>query len=152
MLEADVGEMKVALGRRDLGDILFGLQGGDPHDWYHGLCRAEQLYPTLFRIWLLGDGIALGVYVKIARWWVKEVEATIDPDMTQGRYDNTAWDEVESTDTIFSGKFSIRLLLAMWGGGKSRKWSAPHHKRHRPNELAAVPRVSLPQGILHLIV
>ena len=53
--------MKVALGRADLGEVLFLLKGGDAHDWYQGLCRslgqsAEQLYPTLFRIWLRQEG------------------------------------------------------------------------------------------------
>jgi hypothetical protein len=45
--------------------------------------------------------MTFGVYLKIVRWWVKEVEATTDPDMTPERYENTAWDEVESMDTIF---------------------------------------------------
>jgi hypothetical protein len=45
--------------------------------------------------------ITFGVYVKIVRWWVKEVEATTNPDVTPELYENTAWDEVESTGTIF---------------------------------------------------
>jgi hypothetical protein len=50
--------------------------------------------------------MTLGVYVTIVRWWVKEIEATTDPDMTQERYANTNWDEVESADTVF-----LRLIL-----------------------------------------
>jgi hypothetical protein len=50
----------------------------------------------------LGDVlIAFGVYVKIVRWWVKEVEATTNPGVTPELYENTAWDKVESTGTIF---------------------------------------------------
>lgn len=65
LLEANTAQIKVALGRPDLGEILFGLKGGDPHEWYAGLCRslgqsAEQLFPTLFRIWLReGDNESL---------------------------------------------------------------------------------------------
>lgn len=40
------------------------------------------------------------------RWWVKEIEAAIDPDMTQEKYDSANWDEVESMDTVF-----LRLIL-----------------------------------------
>jgi hypothetical protein len=50
--------------------------------------------------------VTLGVYVTIVRWWVKEIEATTDPDMTQERYENTNWDEAESSDTVF-----LRLIL-----------------------------------------
>lgn len=39
--------------------------------------------------------ITFSVYLKLVRWWVKEVEATTDPDFDQGKYDSTNWDEVE---------------------------------------------------------
>jgi hypothetical protein len=51
------------------------------------------------------------VYLKIMRWWVKEVEATTDPDFDQERYDNTKWDEVESPETIFLREIIIKSLL-----------------------------------------
>jgi hypothetical protein len=41
------------------------------------------------------------VYVKIVRWWVKEIDSTIDPDFDQERHENTDWDATETTDTIF---------------------------------------------------
>jgi hypothetical protein len=44
---------------------------------------------------------AFAVYLKIVRWWIKEVEATTDPDMDQETYDNTDWDNAESSDTVF---------------------------------------------------
>lgn len=61
MLEADVESMQLALGRPDLGEVLFGLQGHDHHEWYEGLCRnlgqsRRQLYPALLRIWLRDQG------------------------------------------------------------------------------------------------
>jgi hypothetical protein len=39
-------------------------------------------------------------YLKIVQWWVKEVEATTDPDMTEEQYNKTKWEDVESIDTI----------------------------------------------------
>jgi predicted ATPase len=61
MLEQDIERMKVALDRPDLDQVLFALKGHDHHEWYHGLClslgqTSEQLYPTLFRIWLRQAG------------------------------------------------------------------------------------------------
>lgn len=44
--------------------------------------------------------LALSVYVKITRWWWKEIECATDPDMTQEKYDSIQWDEVETVDTI----------------------------------------------------
>ncbi|WP_448205735.1 hypothetical protein [Azospirillum sp. sgz302134] len=92
--------------------------------WFHSLNaidsdefhEIERLYTIrneigheLFRI-VADDGktpitlfdviFALGVYVKIVRWWVKEVEATTDPDMDEHKYDSIDWDNVESSDTI----------------------------------------------------
>lgn len=60
--------------------------------------------------------ITFAVYVKIVRWWVKEVEATTDPDFDQERYDSTKWDEVESFDTIFLRQIMHKALAgnAQW--------------------------------------
>ncbi len=56
------------------------------------------------------------VYVKIVRWWVKEVEATTNPDFDQEDYDNTKWDEVESFDTVFLRQIIQKALVgnAQW--------------------------------------
>ena len=51
------------------------------------------------------------VYLKIVRWWVKEVEATTDPDFDQEKYDSTNWDEAESTDTVFLREIIRKSLL-----------------------------------------
>lgn len=55
--------------------------------------------------------ITFSVYVKIVRWWVKEVEATTDPEFDQERYDSTNWDEVESTDTLFLREIIRKSLV-----------------------------------------
>ena len=51
------------------------------------------------------------VYLKVVRWWWKEVEATTDPDFDQGKYDNTNWDEVELIDTIWLREIIRKSLL-----------------------------------------
>jgi hypothetical protein len=51
------------------------------------------------------------VYLKVVRWWVKEVEATTDPDFDQEKYDNANWDEVESIDTVFLREIIRKSLL-----------------------------------------
>lgn len=51
------------------------------------------------------------VYVKIVRWWVKEVEASTDPEFDQEKYDSTNWDEVESTDTLFLREIIRKALV-----------------------------------------
>ena len=56
--------------------------------------------------------ITFSVYLKIVRWWVKEVEATTDPDFDQGKYDSTNWDEVESIDTVFLREIILKSLVS----------------------------------------
>jgi hypothetical protein len=50
--------------------------------------------------------MVLGIYVKVVRWWIREVEVTTDPDMTREKYESINWDETESADTAF-----LRLIL-----------------------------------------
>jgi hypothetical protein len=51
------------------------------------------------------------VYVKIVRWWVKEVEATTDPDFDQEKHDKTNCEEVESVETVFLREIIRKSLL-----------------------------------------
>jgi hypothetical protein len=51
------------------------------------------------------------VYVKIVRWWIKEVEATTNPAFNQEEYDNADWDSVESSDTIFLREIIKKALV-----------------------------------------
>lgn len=43
---------------------------------------------------------AYGIYAKIVRWWLKEIEFATDPDITQEQYNSIAWDDVASFDTL----------------------------------------------------
>jgi hypothetical protein len=53
------------------------------------------------------------VYVKIVRWWIKEVEASTDPEMSQEQYDSTDWDEAESFDTMFLRQIIHKVLAGI---------------------------------------
>lgn len=44
--------------------------------------------------------VAFSVYVKIVRWWWKEIECTTDPSISKEEYENIDWYEVETIDTI----------------------------------------------------
>jgi hypothetical protein len=57
------------------------------------------------------------VYVKVVRWWIKEVEATTDPDMSPEGYDQVDWDQAESSDTVFLRTILQRVLASdsEWG-------------------------------------
>lgn len=49
---------------------------------------------------------ALGIYVRIGRWWIKEIEAAIDPTMNSERFQNTDWDSAEPLDTAL-----LRMIM-----------------------------------------
>ncbi|ETO05366.1 hypothetical protein RFI_32030 [Reticulomyxa filosa] len=51
------------------------------------------------------------VYLKIVRWWIKEIEATTDPDFDQEKYENTDFDSAESGDTVFLREIIKKALL-----------------------------------------
>lgn len=54
--------------------------------------------------------VAFSVYLKIVRWWVKEVEASTNPQFDPEKYDNTDWDKVESMDTLILGEIIRKAL------------------------------------------
>ncbi len=81
--------------RNDIGHELFNIVADDNKN----PIKVDDVLTTF------------SVYLKIVRWWVKEVEATTNPDFDQKRYDNTKWDEVESTDTIFLREIIIKSLF-----------------------------------------
>jgi hypothetical protein len=76
--------------RNEIGHELFAIIADD---------RKEPLKPS-------DVAMALGIYVKMVRWWIREIDATTDPDMTREKYDSINWDAVESADTAF-----LRLIL-----------------------------------------
>lgn len=53
------------------------------------------------------------VYLKIVRWWIKEVEVATDPDLGQNINGTPDWDSAESTDTIFLREIINKGLAGM---------------------------------------
>ena len=76
------------------------------------------------------------VYLKVVRWWVKEVEVTTDPDFDQERYDNINWDEVESIDTIFLREIIRKSLLGNTDWQEIEKHVHANQAGSVPNEQA----------------
>jgi hypothetical protein len=74
---------------------LYSLRNEIGHELIRILAEDGRAPITVFDVLL-----AFSTYLKIVRWWVKEVEGTTDPDMTEEKYNNIDWDNVESTDTI----------------------------------------------------
>lgn len=71
--------------RNDIGHELFAVVASDH----------KEPIDLMDPVW------TLHVYVKVVRWWIKEIEAATDPDMTREKYESTNWAEAESTDTLF---------------------------------------------------
>ena len=76
------------------------------------------------------------VYLKVVRWWVKEVEVTTDPDFDQERYDTINWDEVESIDTIFLREIIRKSLLGNTDWQEIEKHVHANQAGSVPNEQA----------------
>ncbi|MBN9514556.1 MAG: hypothetical protein J0H97_14215 [Alphaproteobacteria bacterium] len=92
-----------AIDKSTLEEIerLYALRNEIGHELFEIIANDIKKPVTLTDVLM-----TLGVYVTIVRWWVKEIEATTDPDMTQEKYASANWDEVESVDTLF-----LRLIL-----------------------------------------
>lgn len=86
---------RVYLLRNDIGHELFRIIADDSK-------APIALEDVLF---------TFGVYLKIVRWWVKEVEAATDPEFGEKMYEEANWDEVESPDTVFLREIIRKALL-----------------------------------------
>lgn len=40
------------------------------------------------------------IYLKLVRWWIKEIEVATDPDVDEEKLNSIRFDETESTDTL----------------------------------------------------
>lgn len=61
MITSHTASVAEAISKPRLGEILFGLEGADHHDWYAGLCDGlsltkAQLFPMLFGFWIKQSG------------------------------------------------------------------------------------------------
>lgn len=60
MVYSSPDKLKAALAGRDIGDILFALQGSDHHDWFLTLSNRLSLHPgqlfmLLYNVWMQSD-------------------------------------------------------------------------------------------------
>jgi hypothetical protein len=86
-----------AIDKGELDEIerLYSLRNEIGHELLRIIADDGKSPITLFDV-----VFTFGVYVKIVRWWVKEVEASADPDMNKEKYNSIDWSAVESTDTM----------------------------------------------------
>lgn len=74
--------------RNEIGHELFRLVADD----------------TKAPIHIIDVVMTLAIYVKVVRWWIKEIDAATT--MSREEHENINWDEAESSDTAF-----LRLIL-----------------------------------------
>lgn len=97
-----------AITENELNDIerLYALRNDIGHELFQ-LIADDNKNPIK-----LDDVLtSFSVYLKVVRWWVKEIEATTDPDFDEAKFDNTNWDEVKSCDTVFLREIIRKSLL-----------------------------------------
>jgi hypothetical protein len=87
-----------AISKDELEEIerIYVLRNAIGHELFEIIADDRKAPLTLWDILT-----TFAVYVKIVRWWVKEVEMTTDPDFDQDQYDSTDFDGIESADTLF---------------------------------------------------
>lgn len=83
--------------RNDIGHELFAVVASDD----------KKPIDLMDPVW------TLHIYVKVVRWWIKEIEATTDPDMTREKYESANWAEAESTDTLFLREILHKSLVGI---------------------------------------
>lgn len=85
-----------AIDKDELAEIerLYILRNEIGHEMLLILAGDSKQPITLYDVLL-----TYSVYVKIVRWWWKEIECATDPDMTTEKYDSIDWDNIVSTDT-----------------------------------------------------
>lgn len=119
------------LGALDEGEVaeierLYSLRNEIGHELMQILADDRKAPITIYDVLF-----TLGTYVKVVRWWIKEVEATTDPDMTEERYSNTDWDSAESIDTMLLREIVDKTLSA------DADWQALKRMAEQPQQNRA---------------
>lgn len=65
------------------------------HDMFNKLIEGlpENIIDVYFEM--------IGLFEKITKWWIKEIEIPINPNITPEEYDTINWDEVTSANLEF---------------------------------------------------
>ena len=111
---------------------IYALRNNVGHKLFH-IIADDNTNPIKFDDVLM----TFSVYLKVVRWWCKEVEATTDPDFDQEKYDNTNWDEAESGDTLFLREIIRKALL-----GDVESQDVAKHVAEATGEGGSAPRQS----------
>lgn len=74
---------------------LYALRNEIGHELLLILAEDSRQPITIYDVLLIFSS-----YVKISRWWVKEIDLTTDPDMTKERYDSIEGEDIEILDTM----------------------------------------------------
>lgn len=95
------------ISSEELDDVerIYTLRNDIGHELY--LILADDTKPYID--WV--DAVrAFAVYLKIVRWWIKEVETATDPDMTKEKYQQIDFDSIESMETILLREVMLKAL------------------------------------------
>lgn len=99
-----------AISKDELGDIerLYSLRNDIGHELYQIIADDRK---ANIRVWDVL--LTFSIYLKILRWWIKEVEVSTDPDMTQEKFDAIDFDATESMDTILLRQIIEKTLTGI---------------------------------------
>lgn len=100
---------------------LYNLRNEVGHELFRILADDKKNPISVVDVMLI-----FSVYVKIVRWWVREVEISTDPDMTPERYDSIDFDGIESTDTMILREIMHKSLEGMPEWDEVQDWVKKH--------------------------
>lgn len=98
-----------AINTEEFDDIerLYALRNEIGHELLLILAEESRQPITIYDVLLVFSS-----YVKIVRWWWREIECTTDPDMTKEKYDSIEWDDVETVDTMLLREIFNKALCS----------------------------------------
>lgn len=99
-----------AISKEELADIerIYSLRNDIGHELY--LIIADDRKPSI-RVWDVL--LTFAIYVKIVRWWIREIEASTDPDMTQEKFEAINFDASESMETALLREIISKILTGI---------------------------------------
>lgn len=100
---------------------LYNLRNEVGHELFRILADDKKNPISVVDVMLI-----FSVYVKIVRWWVREVEISTDPDMTPEKYDSIDFNGIESTDTMILREIMHKSLEGMPEWDEVQDWVKKH--------------------------
>jgi hypothetical protein len=100
---------------------LYNLRNDVGHELFRILADDKKNPISVVDVMLI-----FSVYVKIVRWWVREVEISTDPDMTPEKYDSIDFDGIESIETTILREIMHKSLEGMPEWHEWQDWVKKH--------------------------